>query len=376
MLRRTERERDAIFLALYLAFVVFITLLTRVPIFTGIAHWVPFWSYRLGTKNAGQILLNIVLFLPRGYYFAALFRARHALLAAFSVSICLEITQLVTNRGTPDVDDVISNSLGALAGIALYRLLMRKGSAKSRRATRVVLIAAGFIGCAVAVSSSARSIDAELMKYFSFDIEELRLDGTAAAISGQCHLYNQPTPEYTILLDNTAAETTIEGEHFSAAAELLTDKAEVRIRFKGFAPMPTGTYLRKTGNQLRVEYVPGNVIEPDGAEGVLAAYSPDYDIFVFQNGNKLVWYIGSDIDPASELICHLYTSEPEKLPEKRLLFGFDNRGFRIVKQKEAAYVGSYRVYTIGIPSEYRITAVVVGLKTGGSVAWKDCFRPL
>ena len=370
MARVTEREKDALFLAVYLAFVVFITLLTRVPILTGIAHWVPFWSYRLGSRYARQILLNIVLFLPLGYYSASLFRAPHALFAAFAVSIWLEITQLITNRGMPDVDDVISNTLGALAGILLYRI----GTEKIRCAARAVLLAAGFIGCAAAAGFSARSIDAELMKYFAFDIEELRLDADAAAISGQCFLYNQPTPEYSIFFDNTAAETVIEGEHFSAAAELLTDKAEVRIRFKGFAAMPTGTYLRKTGNQLQVEHVPGNMIEPDGAEGVLAAYSPDYDIFVYQNGNKLVWYIGSDIDPASELICHLYTSEPEKLPEKRILFGFDNIGFRIGKKKEIVNTGHYRVCSAGIPSEYRITAVVVGLKTGGSVVWTDCFR--
>lgn len=70
-------------------------------------------------------LLNIVLFIPLGF-FASLIWKRFAktayiFLTGFGFSLLIEASQLLSYRGT-DVDDLILNTLGAMAGFLLYKV--------------------------------------------------------------------------------------------------------------------------------------------------------------------------------------------------------------------------------------------------------------
>lgn len=72
--------------------------------------------------------LNVVLFLPFGFL-APLFcedmaKGRRVLAGGFALSLLVELSQLLNNRST-DVDDLLLNTLGALAGWGLYRLWAR-----------------------------------------------------------------------------------------------------------------------------------------------------------------------------------------------------------------------------------------------------------
>ena len=80
------------------------------------------------------------------------------------------------------------------------------------------------------------------------------------------------------------------------------------------------------------------------AETVLRAYSAEYDAYVFQKGDMLIWLIGYEIEPTTEIIYHIRTDEPEKLPENRIQYGFDNRGFRSESENELESMVKYRVY--------------------------------
>ena len=66
---------------------------------------------------------NFLLFLPLGfflrYFFTKMPSSRIFLLAVF-ISIAIELLQLVFHAGVCDIDDVILNGIGALAGIYLY----------------------------------------------------------------------------------------------------------------------------------------------------------------------------------------------------------------------------------------------------------------
>lgn len=111
-----------------------------------------------------------------------------------------------------------------------------------------------------------------------------------------------------------------------------------------------------------------------GAE--LEAYNGKYDTYVFQKGDKLVWLIGWDeLDSSTEIIYHLHTNEPEKLPEERVQYKFDNRGFRVGTDKEIESIGHYRVFEDIIPTDYNVTAIVVGFNTEGTITWMESFRP-
>ncbi|MBE1467340.1 VanZ family protein [Kibdelosporangium phytohabitans] len=98
-----------------------------------------------------QVLLNILLFVPLGFFARTLWRrtARQAVTIGFAASLMIEITQLSGNFGTApfvyrifDVDDLVTNTVGALAGFLLANAVLQlrapeRMSALSRR--RMVL---------------------------------------------------------------------------------------------------------------------------------------------------------------------------------------------------------------------------------------------
>lgn len=83
-------------------------------------------AFRVGRYWLWFMLLgNIVMFLPIGFFPRLLWRRWSwwkSLLTGFFASVTIELVQLFTVRST-DIDDVILNTLGALLGWALARLL-------------------------------------------------------------------------------------------------------------------------------------------------------------------------------------------------------------------------------------------------------------
>lgn len=65
------------------------------------------------------------MFLPFGFLVPLIWKeagkALYILLAGFSFSLLIEVSQLLSSRGT-DVDDLILNTLGAAAGFLLYKV--------------------------------------------------------------------------------------------------------------------------------------------------------------------------------------------------------------------------------------------------------------
>ena len=115
---------------------------------------------------------------------------------------------------------------------------------------------------------------------------------------------------------------------------------------------------------------------PEGV--VLKAWNEEYDTLVYLDGNRVLWLIGTEIDKNTEVICHIHTDEPEKLPERRVQYGFDNRGFRVGDERaenELEGIDHYRVFEKEIPEEYHVTAIVVGFNTDGTITWTESFRP-
>lgn len=81
--------------------------------------------------------LNAVMFVPLGFLLPLVWRrgARLAPVAAFgfAFSLAIELTQLLNNR-TTDIDDLLMNTLGALAGFALFKLWGRLTASRERTA--------------------------------------------------------------------------------------------------------------------------------------------------------------------------------------------------------------------------------------------------
>ena len=94
---------------------------------------IPFQDF--SARNMEGMVLNAIMFAPLGFLLPAYFeRYRHwgrTLAAGFLTSLTVELIQLFTFRAT-DVDDLIMNTLGALLGFLMAKLIFRHRTAVYR----------------------------------------------------------------------------------------------------------------------------------------------------------------------------------------------------------------------------------------------------
>ncbi len=375
------------------ACILYITLYSRGQTLTRIIYTDLFWTYRewfAGAANKGvSIAWNIALFVPFGYFAAALIspdgKSKTVLLAAavgFVFSLLIEFIQYRTGRGTADTDDLFNNVLGTLLGAVLYLTIY-----KSKPLCIVVpffLIGAGLFGCFRIAKMVANPVDHIHQFWFSIDTV------SADSFSGRCYTYDGSAPSYQIFLKEGRrfypACTTVDGDVYKADFDLSgNDDLEVFVDFDGVGKITTDTYFRDG----QVRYVsPYPETEHDDEKllpgAVLKAYSKEYDTFVYvrpteDGGGELIWLIGYDIAPTTEIIYHIYTNEPALLPENQIQYGFDNRGFRTQSgatgNGEEVMLGHYRLFVRPLPTEYNVTSITVGFNPGSGVVWRDGFRP-
>ena len=94
---------------------------------------IPFQDF--SASNIAGMILNAVMFAPLGILLPAYFeryrRWGRTLAAGFFTSLTVELIQLFTFRAT-DVDDLIMNTLGALLGFLMAKLIFRHRTAVYR----------------------------------------------------------------------------------------------------------------------------------------------------------------------------------------------------------------------------------------------------
>lgn len=90
----------------------------------------PFWTYNAiwGGENLyiGEILMNIVMFIPVGLLLGFAIRALkwwQVLLIGGGISFSIEILQFVLMKGFSEIDDLMHNTLGCLVGYVIYSLV-------------------------------------------------------------------------------------------------------------------------------------------------------------------------------------------------------------------------------------------------------------
>ena len=98
----------------------------------GSVKLIPFQTVRLNGMLLYILLGNILMFLPFGFFPALVWRGsawKRALLTGFCVTGFIECWQLLVGRAF-DIDDLWLNTLGAMAGFWLLRLLERLAPAQ------------------------------------------------------------------------------------------------------------------------------------------------------------------------------------------------------------------------------------------------------
>ena len=107
-----------------------------------------------------------------------------------------------------------------------------------------------------------------------------------------------------------------------------------------------------------------------GNNASLESYSPLYKTYVFRNNKQFFWFIGIPIEDKTEIIYHLFPSELSLLPENRIQYGFDTRGFRKHRTSYKEF-DSYIVFEKEIPEDYPIERIDVGFYINGTIIWKQ-----
>lgn len=86
-------------------------------------------SLRINARNDAYAVENILLFLPYGFLWGLMRKNGlwNALFVGFLTSLGIEFLQLFSGRGVFQIDDLITNTLGALIGYILYRCVTSRG---------------------------------------------------------------------------------------------------------------------------------------------------------------------------------------------------------------------------------------------------------
>lgn len=103
-----------VLIALYVFFILWITLFSRRPMETRIFRGL-FWEVRMGYWN--NIIQNILLFIPLGF----LIGGKRGIIAGVLLSIGIELTQYIAVLGYCELDDVLNNTIGAAIGSLLFK---------------------------------------------------------------------------------------------------------------------------------------------------------------------------------------------------------------------------------------------------------------
>ena len=138
--KRILQTLSTILFVIYTIFVVWMTLLKREPrVRARVIEPELFWAFRGwingapdGKQESIQYIQNVLFFIPFGFLFPWK-KWKPVFMSAFMTSAVIEITQYIFNLGWCELDDVISNTAGALIGFGCYVIvhkLINKGESR------------------------------------------------------------------------------------------------------------------------------------------------------------------------------------------------------------------------------------------------------
>lgn len=129
-LKSTSKKKIIIksIFVLYLIGILWVTLFNRSFSYSH-QFLQPFWSYKRIAEGSVHVakenIENIMLFIPFGYFLKLLWRTnlKKTVMCSFMVSLSLEVIQFVLTLGFFEIDDLLHNTLGALLGFYIYKIL-------------------------------------------------------------------------------------------------------------------------------------------------------------------------------------------------------------------------------------------------------------
>lgn len=126
---KAELRQDLLFflVVLYAAVLLKLAFFSRAPGSRTDVSLQLFETWGSSLREHSFFLENILMFIPFGILIPCAFPLLRGLIrctaAGFLCSLCLELIQLATGRGFCQLDDLLTNTLGTLAGVLLLRAL-------------------------------------------------------------------------------------------------------------------------------------------------------------------------------------------------------------------------------------------------------------
>jgi len=99
------------------------------------------FTFFAGHKS--EMIENLIVFIPFGLLLSANFKKIvfwQKLIIIFVFSLAIEIFQYILAIGISDITDILTNTLGGLAGLLMYKAL-QKNNAPSEKRDRIIAIA-------------------------------------------------------------------------------------------------------------------------------------------------------------------------------------------------------------------------------------------
>ena len=96
-----------------------------------------------GKLDLGEIIMNVVIFVPLGIYVGAIFKKwapMKNLLFILSISLVCEVFQFILGIGASDITDVITNTAGGIIGLIIYKGIEKifKNSVRTQKFINVI----------------------------------------------------------------------------------------------------------------------------------------------------------------------------------------------------------------------------------------------
>jgi len=96
-----------------------------------------------GKLDWGELIMNVVIFVPLGIYTGILFRSwtfGKKLLLFFIISFLIEVLQYIFGIGAFDITDLINNTFGGIIGLTIYTGIEKafKNSVKAQKFVNIL----------------------------------------------------------------------------------------------------------------------------------------------------------------------------------------------------------------------------------------------
>lgn len=122
------RVSSLVMLVLYLAAVLYITIISRQSLTEPRWNIVPFPKDEFTNVFYHEFILNVLIFIPIGFFLSGILpqcKMIYTILIGIGISVFFELVQFFVHVGVCDINDLIASSIGCILSVLLAQIFRR-----------------------------------------------------------------------------------------------------------------------------------------------------------------------------------------------------------------------------------------------------------